>query len=157
METITATLEERTKEVAYMLNTILADEYVLYTKTRHAHWNVEGGDFQSLHLFFETQYRQLDALVDDVAERIRTIGHYVPAHLKMFLQETHFTEQETAANDGKTYLGALLSDHEALILHFKEILPSLEEKYRDLGTASFVSKLLEVHEKMAWMLRAHLR
>ena len=64
---------------------LLADEYVLYTKTRNAHWNVEGPDFHEKHKFFESQYEQLDDIIDNVAERIRAIGHYAPASLRSFL------------------------------------------------------------------------
>ena len=56
--------------VAAELSKLLADEYVLYTKTRNAHWNVVGADFHSMHIFFEQQYEQLDETMDSVAERI---------------------------------------------------------------------------------------
>ena len=59
--------------VAAELCKLLADEFVLYTKTRNAHWNVEGPDFHSMHVFFESQYEQLDEVMDSVAERIRRI------------------------------------------------------------------------------------
>jgi starvation-inducible DNA-binding protein len=71
--------KENLSQVAHTLNKILADEYVLYTKTRNAHWNVEGLDFHSKHLFFESQYQELDEIIDTVAERIRSLGHYAPA------------------------------------------------------------------------------
>ena len=77
------------KEVATLLNTLLADEYVLFTKTRNAHWNVEGQNFMELHKFFESQYEQLDIIIDDVAERIRAVGHYSNGSLRQFLENTH--------------------------------------------------------------------
>jgi starvation-inducible DNA-binding protein len=76
-----------TAEVAQSLNKLLADEHVLYIKTRRAHWNVEGPDFLTIHRFFEEQYKQLEQMIDDIAERIRTIGHYTEATLAVFLQE----------------------------------------------------------------------
>ena len=72
-------------KVAHALNGILADEFLLYLKTRNAHWNVEGPDFHAMHLFFESQYNQLDDIMDEVAERIRMLGHYAPATLKAYL------------------------------------------------------------------------
>ena len=78
--------EENKQAVSVQLAKLLADEFVLYAKTRNAHWNVEGVDFHSMHLFFETQYEQLDEIMDSVAERIRTIGHYAPATLKSYAQ-----------------------------------------------------------------------
>src|SRR5207245_1906541 len=60
--------------VVKVLNALLADEYVLYTKTRNYHWNVVGPQFNDLHKFFGEQYEAIDDFVDDVAERARTLG-----------------------------------------------------------------------------------
>ena len=62
---------EQRAEIVEILHTLLADEYVLYTKTRNYHWNVTGSNFSELHKFFETQYDELDIIIDDVAERVR--------------------------------------------------------------------------------------
>ena len=69
--------------VAYELSKILADEFVLFTKTKNAHWNVEGIDFYDKHKFFEEQANQLNDLVDSVAERIRTLGHHCSCFFKI--------------------------------------------------------------------------
>src|SRR6202046_1060774 len=90
--------------VATELTKLLADEFILYTKTRNAHWNVEGADFHSMHLFFEQQYEQLDEIMDSVAERIRQLGHYAPATLKTFLNLTHLTEQLGERNDSLGFI-----------------------------------------------------
>jgi starvation-inducible DNA-binding protein len=143
--------------VAHALNVILADEYLLYTKTRNAHWNVEGPDFHSKHLFFEAQYQQLDEVMDSVAERIRSLGHYSPATLKIFLELTHFSEILHEKNDGVGFMMELLSDHESLIIHLRENINIFANDYKDLGTSDYITGLMETHEKMAWMLRSHLR
>lgn len=78
--------------VSKELSKLLADETVLYIKTKNAHWNIEGPDFYDKHKFFETQFGQLDEIIDGVVERIRTIGHYAPATLKSYLLLTHLTE-----------------------------------------------------------------
>jgi starvation-inducible DNA-binding protein len=100
--------------VAHRLNVILADEFLLYTKTRNAHWNVEGSDFHDKHKFFEAQYEQLDEIMDEIAERIRVLGHYAPATLKDFLQLTHLTEQMREKNDSAGFIRELLADHDRL-------------------------------------------
>jgi starvation-inducible DNA-binding protein len=143
-------------EVANSLNRLLADEHVLYIKTRNAHWNVEGPDFLSIHRFFEEQYRQLEEIIDDVAERIRTIGHYAEATLERFLQETHLSEQSREKNDSAGFIRALLDDHDSVIIHLREYVDRFTDEWKDVGTADFITGLLETHEKMAWMLRAHL-
>ena len=63
-------LSDKEREgVVEILNTLLSDEYVLYTKTRNYHWNVVGPQFNDLHKFFESQYEALNEVIDDVAER----------------------------------------------------------------------------------------
>src|ERR1700749_2804025 len=92
---------EHLSEISKTLSHILADEFVLYTKTRNAHWNIEGPDFHSMHVLFESQYNELAEVVDKIAERIRMLGHYAPATLKQFLELTHLTEQTRAKNDSE--------------------------------------------------------
>ena len=143
--------------VAAALSKLLADEFVLYTKTRNAHWNVEGPDFHSMHIFFEQQYEQLDETMDSVAERIRQLGHFAPATLKGFLSLTHLTEASREKNDSQGFLKELLVDHENIIIYCRENINRFANEYGDLGTSDFVTGLMEEHEKMAWMLRAHLK
>ncbi|MDV6167365.1 DNA starvation/stationary phase protection protein [Flavobacterium sp. DG1-102-2] len=145
------------EEVATILSKILADEFVLYTKTRNAHWNVEGLDFYNKHLFFETQYKELDQIIDNVAERIRTLGHYPPAKLKDYLQLTHLTEESRQKNDSVGFIKELLTDHESILLHLRENINNFAAILKDSGTSDYITGLMETHEKMAWMLRAHLK
>lgn len=136
---------------------LLADEFVLYTKTRNAHWNVEGNDFYNKHLFFEQQYNELDEIMDSVAERIRTLGHYAPATLKDFLSLTQLTEAKSENNDSIGFIRELLSDHESIIIFIRENIDYFASDLKDYGTSDFITGLMETHEKMAWMLRSHLK
>jgi starvation-inducible DNA-binding protein len=145
-------LQAVTAELAKML----ADEFVLYTKTRNAHWNVEGTDFHSMHIFFEQQYNELDETMDSVAERIRQLGHYAPATLQSFLSLTHLTEKLGEKNDSLGFIKELVMDHEAIIVNLRENIKRFADEYGDAGTSDFITGLMEEHEKMAWMLRAHL-
>lgn len=142
--------------VAASLSKILADEFVLVTKTRKAHWNVEGPDFYNKHKFFEDMYHALDDIIDEVAERVRSVGHYPPASLKEFLQLTHLTEASRGKNDSETFIRELLSDHESIIIHIRENIDGYVTAFHDAGSSDFVTGLAEKHEKMAWMLRSHL-
>ena len=148
--------EKKLAEVAYSISKILADEYLLSVKTRRAHWNVEGPDFYSKHKFFEEQYSQLEGIIDQIAERIRKLGHYPPASLKDFLALTHLTEDYRGDNDAPEYIKMLLADHESVLIHLREMLVPYETDLKDVGTNSYLSGLIETHETMAWMLRAHL-
>ena len=141
---------------AFELSKVLADEFILYTKTRNAHWNVTGPDFHAAHEFLEEQYEALDSVVDDVAERIRAFGHYAPATLKEYLKLASLSEQAREKNTSQGFFKQLLSDHESVIIHLRGYVKTFAEEFNDSGTSDFITSLMEKHEKMAWMLRSHL-
>jgi starvation-inducible DNA-binding protein len=147
--------DKNRQEVADILNVLLADEYVLYTKTRNAHWNIVGSNFMELHKFFEGQYEAIDETIDSVAERIRTLGHYSLGTLKDFLKLTHLSENVALSNE-KDALKALLEGHEVIIQNIRKDIITINDKHKDLGTADFITGIMEEHEKMAWMLRSYL-
>ncbi|MFN4365666.1 Dps family protein [Chryseobacterium hispalense] len=149
--------EKNADAVAAELAKLLADEFVLYTKTRNAHWNVTGDNFHAMHIFFEKQYTQLEDLIDSVAERMRKIGHYAPATMKAYLELTHLTEYSERTNDGPGYMKDLLSDHESIIDFLRGNVTPFAEKYKDYGTSDFITGLMETHEEMAWMIRSYFR
>lgn len=156
MKTAIGINEAHREGVANELSKILADEYVLFTKTKNAHWNIEGPDFYEKHKFFEAQFGELDVIIDSVAERIRTLGYYVDAMLKAFVSVTQFTEQKHEKSDSAGYIKELLVDHETLIKSLRGNILVFANEYHDLGTSDFTTGLLESHEKMAWFLRSHL-
>ena len=145
--------EKETANLGKILNTLLADEFVLYTKTRRFHWNVVGSDFGELHKFFEEQYEALDDIVDEVAERARALDVVSAGSLEEFGELTRLKEQAGKNPDAPGMLGALLEDHEAVIRNLRKDLETAE-KLGDAGTNDFLTGLMERHEKMAWMLRA---
>ena len=122
---------EHLAAVATSLGKILSDEVVLVTKTRKAHWNVEGPDFYSKHKFFESLYEELDEIIDEVAERIRSIGHFPPSSLKEFLALTHLTEASRGKNDSLSYVKELLVDHESIIIHIRENIDGYVTAFHD--------------------------
>ena len=156
MKTNIGLQEQDTAAVANMLNRLLADENVLYIKVRNAHWNVEGPDFHAQHLFFETIYDELAELIDEVAERVRAIGHYAIGTMKEFLEVTQLTEMKYNKNDSQGFIKELLNDFESLIITLREDI-KLAEDHEDAGTEDFLVGILEKHEKTAWMLRAHVK
>lgn len=144
------------KKIAIVLSGILADEFVLYLKTRNAHWNVEGPDFHTMHKFFEEQYDQLDETMDEVAERMRMLGHYAPATLKAYQELTSLSEASRSKNNSAGFIKELLNDHESIIERLRENISKVNDEWKDVGTGDFLTGLMETHEKMAWMLRSHL-
>ena len=147
--------DKNRKAVAGILNRILADEYVLYTKTRNYHWNVTGPDFSELHKFFEAQYEELDEIIDETAERARSLGSDSFGSLKEFLAATRLKEKPGERPASKKMIANLLTDHEEVIRQLREDLEAAAETYHDMGTSDFLTGLMEQHEKMAWMLRSY--
>lgn len=148
-------LDNHLQAVAEELNKLLADEVVLYFKTRNYHWNIEGSSFYELHNFYEQQFDQLDEIMDEVAERIRIIGHYTEARLADYLKLTSLLESPytNAQND---QLKNLVASHETIIHNLRRLITLFADKYKDLGSSDFVTQLLGKHEKMTWMARAYL-
>ena len=143
-------------EITAHLTRLLADEVVLYVKTLNAHWNVEGPDFYNKHLFFEGQSKELAEIIDAVAERIRALDHYAPATLASFIGLTSLTEQPMDKNDSSSFIEMLLEGHYVIITGLRKFINAFSADLRDAGTENFTTGLIEIHEKMAWMLRAHL-
>lgn len=156
MKTNIGITKDHLQEVSEKLNVLLADETVLYIKTRGYHWNIEGSEFAALHAFYEEQYKALEVIIDAVAERVRKIGHYSVASMKEYTKMTNLTEPEMTS-DMKKQLTNLLEDHETISRELRELIPPVEDKYKDVGTADFLTGLLQDHEEMAWMIRAHLK
>jgi starvation-inducible DNA-binding protein len=144
------------EEVANLLNTLLADEYVLFTKTRNAHWNVTGANFYGLHKLFQDQQEAIDRIIDDVAERVRSLGHFAIASLKSFLSVTHMDEEHDNFSDAELILQTLINDHETIIRIIRNDIIPISDKYKDLSTADFITDILKQHEKITWMLRSSL-
>ena len=142
--------------VARILNVLLSDEYLLYTKTRKYHWNVVGASFMEMHKLFESQYEALDGFVDDIAERARSIGAAALGTMREILDNTRL--KEAAKNpEAEAMIAVLLADHERIIQSLRADLETVQNKYHDMGTTDFLTGLMEKHEKMAWMLRAYLQ
>lgn len=149
--------DDHRQSVANELMILLSDEFVLYTKTLNAHWNIEGIDFNDKHKLFEMQFDQIQDFIDRIAERIRSIGHYVDGSLASLLKLTHFSENDNVKNEGRFFLKELLEDHESIIIHLRENIGKFAREYRDLGTSDFITGLMEEHEKIAWYIRSHLK
>lgn len=154
MKTNIGISEKNRKEVSDILGKLLADEFVLYTKTLRAHWNLEGADFHTKHVFFEEHYDAIKIFTDSVAERIRKIGHYSPGTLKQFLDLTNLSEKYEGDNTSHDYTVALLKDHDSIIQYIRENLTKVGEDCKDVGSEDFLTGLMQEHEEMAWMLRA---
>ncbi|MGF7230801.1 Dps family protein [Arachidicoccus sp.] len=141
--------------VANRLQRLLSDEQILYAKTRNYHWNVEGANFMEMHKFYEGLYTELAEVIDQIAERIRKIGHYAQGRLEDFLKQTNLLEGEYT-NDQNIQLSNLLSDHEVIIRSLRKDVDDFGNEYKDAGSADFVTGLLKMHEQWAWFCRSYI-
>lgn len=148
--------EENITAVMERLNTLLADEHLLYTKTRNFHWNVTGIHFTELHKLFEEQYNALQAIADLVAERTRKLGGRSVGTLREFLDLTRIAEPKGEKMDAQAMIAALLADHEQIIRALRTDIDDVTEKFGDEGTADLLIGTMRQHESMAWMLRSLL-
>ena len=144
------------EQVADLLSLLLADEHVLYIKLRNYHWNVKGPHFGPLHAFFEEQYNGLAETIDEVAERIRALGFFADGSMQSFLEKARLQETGNLGGNATDMLTHLLADHEMIIQVLRHDVDATMDQFGDAGTSDFLTGLLEQHEKMAWMVRAHL-
>ncbi len=148
--------DDARKKLVETLNMRLCDEYVLYTKTKKFHWNVVGPRFSQLHEFFGEQYEILDEMIDEIAERARQLGGKSLGTLEEFARHSSINEDPGQNPDAQTMLSILLKDHEAIIKTLRKNADEADEEYEDMATNDFFLEAVQKHEKMAWMLRAHL-
>lgn len=146
--------EAQRKEIVTGLSRALADSYTLYLKTHNFHWNVTGPMFQTLHLLFETQYNELALAVDEIAERIRSLGEFAPGSYREFAALSSIQEAEGVPK-AEEMIRQLTADNEAVVRTARSVLPVAQEA-ADEATVDLLVGRMSVHEKTAWMLRSLL-
>ena len=146
--------EQDRQNVANHLKRLLADSYTLYLQTHNFHWNVTGSQFRELHLMFEEHYNELALAVDEIAERIRTLGVIAPGTYKAFAELSSIKEVEEIP-DAKEMLKILNESHETVVRTCREALKAAQNA-DDESSAAVISDRMRVHEKTARMLRALL-
>ena len=147
-------MSKQTNKVIAPLSSLLASSYTLYLKTHNYHWNVTGPMFTTLHTLFMTQYTELALAVDEVAERIRTLGAHAPGSYTAFSKLSKVKE-ETGHPDAKTIIEQLVADQAAIVEVARTVFKAAE-KAGDQVTTDLATRRMEVHAKNAWMLRSHL-
>ncbi len=145
--------EAKREEVAKKLAGFLATTYTLYMKTLYYHWNVTGPQFHSLHTLFEEQYNDLHAAGDEIAERIRALGHFTPGTYKAFGKLSAIKEDSELPQDAMQMVKNLLHDNELASKEARKVLESAEEATDEVSMDMMVERM-SIHEEAAWMLRA---
>lgn len=148
--------QEQRAGVIELLNRDLSDAYLLLIKTKKFHWDVVGPQFRSLHQMWEEQYQALTETIDQLAERIRTLGGYPVGTAEGFLKYGSIKEQSNNIPQATEMVAQLVDDHELVIRNLREHVDACSEEFHDEGTADFLTGLMEGHEQMAWMLRSFI-
>ncbi len=144
------------KTVIGALSALLANEIGLTQATRGAHWNVVGVHFGPLHALFGSQYDALNDQVDEIAERIRTLGGLPDTRIADFAKGITIDDGAGDAKSAAKMIESFLTAHEAVIVQLRKETITTAATADDAATEDFLIGLLETHEKTAWMLRAHL-
>ncbi len=144
--------ESDRQSIAQGLSRLLADTYSLYLKTHYFHWNVTGPMFHSLHQMFEEEYVELAQAVDDVAERIRTLGAVAPGSYSQFAELSSVPETRDVPN-AQEMVRLLVEGNEAVVRTARAAFPAAE-RAGDEATADLITERMRTHEKTAWMLRS---
>lgn len=146
--------EEDRVQIVEHLSKLLADTYTLYLKTHNFHWNVTGPMFNTLHQMFEVQYNEMALAVDQIAERIRSLGAPAPGSYRQYQALTSLQEEDGVPS-AQEMLRSLVQGHEAVIRTARAAFPSVEAA-GDEASADLLTQRLQLHEKTAWMLRSML-
>ncbi len=142
-------------ELSTALNRLLADYQLYYQNLRGLHWNIKGREFFELHLKFEEFYNDAVIKVDEVAERVLTLGGE-PLHTFTDYLETSEIKQEKSVTDGVEGVRIVVQNLSVLIAKEREIL-DLAGDAKDEGTISLMSDYISETEKTLWMLNAYLQ
>lgn len=144
----------KTEQLAKDLNALLSSYQIFYMNVRGYHWNIKGDNFFELHAKFEELYDDLLLKIDEVAERILTLGHR-PSHAYSTYIEHSDVEERKDVSDGKTAVGQIVESFAKLIRKQRDILNTAGDA-DDEGTVALMSDYISQQEKTVWMYRSYL-
>jgi starvation-inducible DNA-binding protein len=146
---------KKSEELAGKMNVLLANYQLFYINTRGFHWNIKGEKFFELHVKFEELYNDSQLKIDEIAERIVTLG-YTPFHSFTAYLENATIKEEKNISDGMEAVKHIVASFNVLLTLEREIL-HLSDEADDEGTNSMVSDYIREQEKMVWMYSSLLK
>ncbi|MEF1226673.1 Dps family protein [Vibrio fortis] len=146
---------EQSQQLAHELNSLLAHYQVLYMNARGYHWNIKGESFFELHVKFEEIYTDLQTKIDEIAERILTLGHTPDHAFSRYLEVSSINEHQNATQ-GKDCVTGLVNGFSELLTKQRDILEQAGDA-SDEGTAALMGDYIREQEKLMWMLNAYLQ
>jgi starvation-inducible DNA-binding protein len=146
---------KKASSLAKKLNLLLADYQLLYMNTRGFHWNIKGEKFFELHVKFEELYNNFQLKIDEIAERILTLGHK-PLHSFSDYLKNSSIKEVTGLSDGKSCVASILESFSSIIVRQRDIL-LLSAEAEDEGTNALMSDYIREQEKLVWMYSSFLK
>ena len=144
-------------QVTALLSEIVADEIALYVKTIKFHWDVASENFTGYYELFESQYKQLEAAIEKVSARINGPGSIPADTVDEIVEKSNLKNVSGKYSSHKDMIRELLDGHKTVIQGLKRCIEACGKRYNDIGTANFLSKLMDDHQSSAWRLRLYLK
>lgn len=154
MEVDIGMTKKQRSDCAKMLSKFLANTYAVYLKTQNFHWNIVGSDFYSLHILFEKHYEELAKAIDEIAERIRSLGFFAEGSFTSFKKKMTIKEEDKPLSAPKM-LRSLLKAHETISKEGRPLIKESQDLNDDITSDLFIRRVT-FHDKAAWMIRSHL-
>lgn len=154
MKSITGIDEQASHALVKQLNQLLADFQIYYQNLRGFHWNISGPGFFELHRHFETLYTAAQLTIDEIAERILTLGEQPLHTLSDYIKSADIAEARDVSTAEETVRTTLKNIE--ILLHLEREIVNAANEAGDEGTADLLTPLIAVQEKQAWMLKAYL-
>lgn len=145
--------EKQVKPVVDMLNDYLANYHIHYQKLRGCHWNIKGQNFFTLHIKFEELYTSAQQTIDEIAERVLTLGKPPHSRFADYITEAAIQEIDTIGMKDMDMVDAILDDMAKLIEIERQLLEATDQASDD-GTNDMVNRFMQFKEKNTWMLRS---
>jgi starvation-inducible DNA-binding protein len=139
------------RDISGALNTLLADMFALYLKTKNFHWHVSGPHFRGLHLMFDEQAEQVFATTDEIAERVRKVGGLTLHSIGEISRLQRIPDNDADYVDPLDMVAELRSDNQALITSLRETHDLCDEQ-NDVATASLIENWIDQAERRVWFL-----
>lgn len=139
-------------KLQHIAKVAFASEFSFFVKASNFHWNVEGPDFLEYHELFGNIYEEVYGIIDDFAEKIRTLKTYVPASYERFSMLTKVQDEIDILSKDEM-VQQLILDNEKMIIIFKQLY-KLAEAEGEVGFSNFIAERIDAHSKHGWMLRA---
>ena len=143
------------EELIQQMKVYLADNVAFGMKAQQFHWNVEGDDFPSYHTFLGNLYEEVDGVIDQIGEYIRTLDAYAPLSPRRMLELTNIQDTDVAP-EAMVMMRNLFNDNNIVMSSIMEAF-RLAERYNEVGLANFLQDRIAAHKKHQWLLRSILK